>query len=165
MSYTDFSISDMQVTKQGSGADTEYAVTAVVTNTGSAAGKKAVQVYVQKPYTDYDRQNQIEKAAVELAGYAKTALLAPGESETVTVTIPEYFLASYDALGSGAFILEDGTYYLTAASSSHEAINNILAAKGKSTADGMTADGNADLVYSTDYTFDATTYALSLIHI
>ena len=159
MSYTDFSISDMQVTKQGSGADTEYAVTAVVTNTGSAAGKKAVQVYVQKPYTDYDRQNQIEKAAVELAGYAKTALLAPGESETVTVTIPEYFLANYDALGSGAFILEDGTYYLTAASSSHEAINNILAAKGKSTADGMTADGNADLVYSTDYAFDATTYA------
>lgn len=161
MSYTSFSINDMQVAKQGSGAETEYAVTAVVTNTGGTAGKKTVQVYAQKPYTDYDRQNQIEKAAVELVGYAKTAMLAPGESETVTVTIPEYFLTSYDALGSGAFILEDGDYYLTAASNSHEAINNILAAKGKTTADGMTAEGNADLVYSAAYAFDNTTYAKS----
>lgn len=159
MSYTSFDISDMQVTKQGSGTETEYTVTAVVTNTGDVPGKKAVQVYVQKPYTDYDRQNQIEKAAVELAGYDKTGLLAPGESETVTITVPEYFLASYDALGSGAFILEDGAYYLTAASDSHEAINNILAAKGHSTADGMTAEGNSDLVYSAEYAFDATTYA------
>ncbi|MDE7004405.1 MAG: glycoside hydrolase family 3 C-terminal domain-containing protein [Oscillospiraceae bacterium] len=159
LSYTSFSIDDMQVSKQGSGSETEYVVTAVVTNTGDTAGKKAVQVYVQKPYTDYDRQNQIEKASVELAGYGKTGMLAPGESETVTVTIPEYFLTSYDALGSGAFILEDGTYYLTAASDSHEAINNILAAKGKTTADGMTGEGNAALVYSTDYAFDAGTYA------
>lgn len=159
MSYTTFSISGMQVTKQGTGADTEYVVTAVVTNTGSAAGKKAVQVYVQKPYTDYDRQNQIEKAAVELAGYGKTAMLGPGESETVTVTIPEYFFTSYDALGTGAFILEDGTYYLTAASDCHEAINNILAAKGKGTADGMTGEGSTDLVYEAEYTFDAATYA------
>ncbi len=159
LSYTSFSIDDMQVSKQGSGSETEYVVTAVVTNTGDTAGKKAVQVYVQKPYTDYDRQNQIEKASVELAGYGKTGMLAPGESETVTVTVPEYFFTSYDALGSGAFILEDGAYYLTAASDSHEAINNILAAKGKTTADGMTREGNAALVYSTDYAFDAATYA------
>lgn len=159
MSYTDFDISDMQITKQGAGADTEYAVAVTVTNTGSTAGKKAVQVYVQKPYTDYDRQNQIEKAAVELAGYSKTEMLAPGASETVTVTVPEYFFTSYDAIGSGAFILEDGTYYLTAASNSHEAINNILAAKGKGIADGMTGEGDPGLVYDMEYTFDDATYA------
>ena len=159
LSYTTFEMSNMQVSKEGSGQGTEYTVTVTVKNTGNAAGKKAVQVYVQKPYTDYDRQNQIEKAAVELAGYAKTGILQPGESETVTVKVPEYFLASYDALGTGAYILDAGTYYLTAAGDSHEAANNILAAKGKTTADGMTEDGNAALVYSTEYAFDSSTYA------
>jgi len=160
LSYTTFAMSDMQVSKQGEGSDTEYTVTVTVTNTGSVAGKKAVQIYVQKPYTDYDRQNQIEKAAVELVGYGKTALLGPGKSETVTVTVPEYFLTSYDALGTGAFILEQGAYYFTAANDSHEAINNILAAKGKTVADGMTGDGNADLVHQENYaTLDAETYA------
>lgn len=159
LSYTSFAMSDMNVSKDGSGQDTEYTVTVTVTNIGNTAGKKAVQVYVQKPYTDYDRQNQIEKAAVELAGYGKTDILQPGASETVTVKIPEYFLASYDALGTGAFILEDGAYYITAASDSHEAINNILAAKGKTSEDGMTEDGDAALVYSTDYSFDTSTYA------
>ena len=159
LSYTTFTMSDMQVTKEGEGQDTEYVISVTVTNTGSAAGKKAVQVYVQKPYTDYDRQNQIEKAAVELAGYGKTSLLKPGDSETVTVKVPEYFLTSYDALGTGAYILEDGTYYFTAAGNSHDAVNNILAAKGKTAANGMTEDGNAALVYSTDYQFDAATYA------
>jgi len=159
LSYTTFSMSDMQVTKEGEGSGASYTVSVNVTNTGDTAGKKAVQVYAQKPYTDYDKQNQIEKAAVELVGYGKTALLEPGASETVTVKVPEYFLASYDALGTGSYILEDGTYYLTAADNSHEAANNILAAKGKTTSDGMTGDGNADLAYSTDYSFDAETYS------
>ena len=159
LSYTSFSMSNMQVSKEGSGQETEYTVTVTVTNTGSNPGKKAVQVYVQKPYTDYDRQNQIEKAAVELAGYGKTGILNPGDSETVTVKVPEYFLTSYDALGTGSFILEDGDYYFTAAADSHEAINNILAAKGKTVANGMTAAGDSALVHKEAYTFDATTYA------
>jgi beta-glucosidase len=149
----------MQVDKSGSGADTTYTVTVTVTNTGSVAGKKTVQVYAQKPYTDYDRQNQIEKAAVELVGYGKTSLLEPGQSENVTISVPEYFLTSYDTLGTGVYILEDGTYYLTAADNSHAAINNILSAKGKTVANGMTAEGDTAMVYATDYTFDAETYA------
>ncbi len=159
LSYTTFSMSDMTVTKSGEGQDTEYTVTVTVTNTGDVAGKKAVQIYVQKPYTEYDRQNQIEKASVELAGYGKTGLLAPGASETVTVKVPEYFLTSYDALGTGSYILDAGTYYFTAAADSHEAVNNILAAKGKTTADGMTANGNQALTYATEYEFDAETYS------
>ena len=177
-SYTTFEMSDLKVTKEdkttkevvviAAEADIEaaedrtetvYTVSVKVTNTGKVAGKKAVQVYAQKPYTEYDKQWQIEKAAVELAGYGKTKLLQPGESEIVTVSVPEYFLTSYDALNTGVFVIAEGTHYLTVADNSHEAANNILAVKGKTVADGMTAEGNTALVHSIDYTFDAEKYS------
>lgn len=72
LSYTNFAFSDMQVQKVGEGLKTEYQLTVTVTNTGDKAGKKAVQVYAQKPYTDYDVQNHIEKPAVEFVGFSKT---------------------------------------------------------------------------------------------
>ena len=159
LSYSTFRLSDMEVTKSGEGQQTIYTVTVNVKNTGSAAGKKTVQIYAQKPYTDYDKANQIEKASVELVGYGKTQILQPGESETVTVTIPEYYLTSFDTYGTGAYILEDGTYFLTAAENSHAAVNNILCAKGYTPDDGMTAEGNDSLVYSFEQTFDKDTYA------
>ncbi len=161
LSYSTFSFSDMKVEKTGEGKDVSYTVSVNVTNTGNAAGKKTVQIYAQKPYTDYDRENQIEKASVELVGYGKTAVLEPGASETITVSVPEYFLTSYDALGTGVYILDEGTYYLTAAENAHQATNNILAAKGKTAADGMTAEGDAALAYAMDLAFDSTTYATS----
>lgn len=161
LSYTSFSFSDMQVEKTGEGRQTSYDVSVKVTNTGAVAGKKTVQVYAQKPYTEYDKQNGIEKAAVELAGYGKTAILQPGESEVVKVNVPEYFLTSYDATGTGVYILDEGHYYLTVADDSHAAVNNILAAKGMTTENGMTAAGDASLTYGMDYTFDAETYAAS----
>lgn len=161
LSYTSFSFSDMQVEKTGEGRQTSYDVSVKVTNTGAVAGKKTVQVYAQKPYTEYDKQNSIEKAAVELAGYGKTAILQPGESEVVKVNVPEYFLTSYDATGTGVYILDEGHYYLTVADDSHAAANNILAAKGMTTENGMTAAGDASLTYGMDYTFDAETYAAS----
>lgn len=161
LSYTSFSFSDMQVEKTGEGRQTSYDVSVKVTNTGAVAGKKTVQVYAQKPYTEYDKQNGIEKAAVELAGYGKTAILQPGESEVVKVNVPEYFLTSYDATGTGVYILDEGHYYLTVADNSHAAANNILAAKGMTTENGMTAAGDASLTYGMDYTFDAETYAAS----
>ena len=159
LSYSTFRLSDMEVTKSGEGQQTIYTVTVNVKNTGSAAGKKTVQIYAQKPYTDYDKANQIEKASVELVGYGKTQILQPGESETVTVTIPEYYLTSFDTYGTGAYILEDGTYFLTAAENSHAAVNNILCAKGYTPDDGMTAEGSDPLVYSFEQTFDKDTYA------
>ncbi len=159
LSYSTFRLSDMEVTKSGEGQQTIYTVTVDVKNTGSAAGKKTVQIYAQKPYTDYDKANQIEKASVELVGYGKTQILQPGESETVTVTIPEYYLTSFDTYGTGVYILEDGTYFLTAAENSHAAVNNILSAKGYTPDDGMTAEGSDSLVYSFEQTFDKDTYA------
>ena len=177
-SYTTFELSDLTVTKEDKTSkqfmtiaaqadidaaedrtDTTYTVSVKVTNTGKVAGKKAVQVYAQKPYTEYDKQWQIEKAAVELAGYGKTKLLQPGESEVITVEVPEYFLTSYDALNTGVYVIAEGTHYLTVADNSHEAANNILAAKGKTVADGMTAEGNTALVHAIDYTFDAEKYS------
>ena len=120
-----------------------------VTNTGSVAGKDVVQLYTSLPYTDYDKQNGVEKAGVQLLDYAKTEELAPGESETVTITADAQYMASWDssrdnvAGTKGTYILDAGTYYFTIGNGSHEAANNVLAAQGKTVADGMTAEGNA----------------------
>jgi len=159
LSYTTFTFSDMTVEKAGEGLETTYTVSVKVTNTGSVAGKKAVQVYAQKPYTAYDVEWKIEKAAVELVGYGKTKLLQPGESEVITVSVPEYFLTSYDALNTGVYVLAEGTHYLTVAENAHAAANNVLTVKGKTMADGMTAAGDAAMVYAIEYAFDSTTYA------
>lgn len=112
-----------------------------MTNTGSVAGKDVVELYAQSPYTEYDKENGVEKPSVELLAYGKTSVLEPGASETVTMTFDEEQFKAYDANGAKTYILDAGTYYITAAKDAHEAINNILTAKGKTTADGMTEAG------------------------
>ncbi len=103
LSYTTFAIGDCKACCE----DEEIIVTAKVTNTGNVAGKEVVQVYCQAP------QGKLGKAARTLAGFAKTALLAPGESETVTIRFPVYTFASYDDTGAvckSAWVLEKGDY-------------------------------------------------------
>ena len=158
LSYTTFDWSDYNTSWDG---DT-CTVTVKVTNTGSVAGKDVVEVYAQSPYTDYDKTNKVEKAAVELVGYAKTSELAPGASETVTVTFDQEQLKSYDYTNAKTYILDAGDYYITAAKNAHDAVNNILAVKGKTVEDGMTADGDVALTYKwTNAALDSTTYATS----
>lgn len=118
-----------------------------VTNTGDVAGKEVVQVYAQAPYTEYDQENKVEKAAVQLMGFEKTGLLQPGDSETVAVTVPLQWLASYDYTNAKGYIMDAGDYYFSIGDDAHEAVNNILAAKGKTVADGMTAAGDSTLTY------------------
>ena len=142
LSYTTFDWSDYHMQWNG----TTGMVTVTVTNSGTRAGKDVVEVYAQSPYTEYDKQNHIEKAAVELVGYAKTSLLEPGANETVTVTFDQEQLKAYDYTTAKTYILDAGNYYITAASDSHAAINNILAVKGKTIADKMTQNGNPELV-------------------
>lgn len=162
LSYTQFAYSDFEVKKTGEGKDSVYEAAVTVTNTGDVAGKEAVQIYLQKPYTDYDVQNQIEKASVELVGYGKTGVLNPGASEKVMIQIPEYYFTSFDTFGSGTYILSEGEHYLTAAKNSHDAVNNILAAKGKTVSDGMTEDGNSQLTVCEEYQFNDQTYATAM---
>ena len=144
LSYTEFSYSDMTVVYDAE--SDKYLVTVTVHNDGDYAGKETVQVYAQSPYTAYDVEKNIEKAAVQLIGFGKTGIIAKGESETITIEVDRRDLASYDAYGFGTYIIEPGDYYLTAATDSHAAVNNILAKLGKGVADGMDAEGNADLV-------------------
>ncbi|MCQ4863305.1 beta-glucosidase [Pseudoflavonifractor phocaeensis] len=136
-----------------------------VTNTGAAAGKDVVQLYVSVPYTDYDKQNGIEKAAIQLLDYEKTGVLEPGASQTVTITADAQYMASWDsgsdnAAGTkGCYILDAGDYRFSIGNA-HEAVNNILAAQGKTAADGMTAEGNAANVKTWNLgALDNTTFA------
>ena len=146
LSYTDFAWSDFAAEWDGLNAITAKVT---VTNTGDVAGKDAVEIYAQAPYTDYDKKQGIEKASVALVGYAKTDELAPGESQTVEVEIDPALLASFDAHGAGTYVIENGTYYLVAGHDSHDAVNNILAAKGKGSA------GDAKLAAAHELTIDA----------
>ena len=158
LSYTTFDWSNFKTSWSG---DT-CTVTVDVKNTGSVAGKDVVQVYIQSPYTDYDKQNKVEKSAVQLVGFGKTELLQPGQSGTVTVTFDKEQLKAYDYTNAKTFILDAGDYYITAAHDAHNAVNNVLAAKGFTTAAGMTEDGDA--AFASLYTvgaMDSTTYATS----
>ena len=142
MSYTSFAYSDFSVTENEDG---DFEVTVTVTNTGNVAGKEVVQIYLQKPYTDYDRANGVEKASVELVGFAKTDELAPagetGSEQTLCITVERESLKTYDANGYKTYIVEPGEYYLAVGTDAHDALNNILAEQGVS---GMVnTDGTA----------------------
>ena len=181
LSYTEFeqTIKDVEY---DSGTD-EYTVTVTVENTGDVAGKCAVQIYAQVPY-DAD---VAESESVRLVGFNKTfgtksdgeketsdledreaGLLQPGDTEDVEVTVDRYFLTSYSESarsGDGGYVLTGGDYYLAAGEDAHEALNNILSAKGAS---GMT-DQNGDAyvadsgrVYSLGtWGYDEETYSVS----
>ena len=91
-------------------------------NTGDVAGKSVVEVYAQTPYGDYEKQNSIEKSAVQVVGFEKTDTLEPGQSQTVTVECERYMLASYDSKGAQGYILSAGDYYLAVGDDSHDAL-------------------------------------------
>ena len=139
-------------------------VSVTVKNTGSAAGKSVVQVYAQAPYTDYDKANGVEKSAIQLMNYEKTGTLEPGASQTITMEIDMSNLASYDYTTAQTYIVEGGDYYFAIGDDSHDALNNILAAQGKTTTDGMTANGNAGKTYTWtwDGGVDAETFSVSV---
>ena len=126
LSYTTFGWEVGALSSDEITADSEISVDVKVTNTGKAAGKDVVQLYASAPYTE----NGIEKAYKVLVGYAKTGLLQPGASETVTVTFDPYTAASYDtrdANGNGfcGYELEEGEYTLFVSRNAHEAAAEI----------------------------------------
>ncbi len=137
-------------------------ITAVVElkNTSNQDGYFLAQLYVQQPYTDYDKQNNVEKSAVMFLSSGKTQVPAGGIAE-VTITVPTKYLASYDYTNAKTYILDAGDYYFTAAAGAHEAVNNILAAQGKTVADGMDAEATGTAVVWNEITqLDDTTFSV-----
>lgn len=161
LSYTTFTQTLDEVRIMGNKKTATVKVT--VTNTGAYDGKSVVQIYAQTPYTDYDKQHKVEKSAIQLMDYEKTDVLkADGGHQTITMEIDLSNLASYDYTGEKTFILDAGKYYLALGDDSHDALNNVLAKQGKTTADGMTANGNADKAYEWTWDdFDSTTWRYS----
>ena len=106
-------------------------ITAVVavTNNSDQDGRFLAQLYVQQPYTEYDKTNLVEKSAITFLSSAKVDVKA-GATEEVEITLPAKYLASYDYKNAKTYILDDGDYYFTAAAGAHEAVNNVLAAQG-----------------------------------
>ena len=127
LSYTTF---EQQITDFKDDGD-NISVTVSVKNTGDTyAGKDIVQVYYTAPYTDYDKENKIEKSTVVLAGFAKTDNLNPGETQEVTVSFAKEDMASYSYTRdngdgtTGCYILEAGDYDISLRSDSHTVIDS-----------------------------------------
>ena len=106
LSYTTFAAEDLSVERDGDRAQSKVYLT--VRNTGNTAGKEVVQVYVNPP------QGRLGKPLRSLAAFAKTAVLAPGETQAVTLEVPDRALASYDDSGASGhphcWVMEPGRY-------------------------------------------------------
>ncbi len=110
LSYTTFDLSDAKVAPKGDG----FEVSVVVKNTGKFDGKEVVQLYVSAP--DNKAAN---KPAKELKAYAKTRLLKPGESQTLTLQVKTADLASFDESAS-AWVVAEGAYQFLVGVSSQD---------------------------------------------
>ncbi|MCD7868118.1 MAG: glycoside hydrolase family 3 C-terminal domain-containing protein [Clostridiales bacterium] len=143
LSYTTFekSLDDLEVDLENQ----KVTATVTVTNTGDVAGKEAVQLYVSLPYTEYDKQNKIEKAGMQLLDYEKTGELMPGESQTIEITADMDYMTSWDsgaenAAGtSGCYILDEGDYYFVVGENAHDAAEKVLEKMEDPTAENLTA--------------------------
>ena len=140
-------------------ANKKATVKVTVNNTSSNyAGKDVVEVYAQAPMTD----NGVEKSAIQLCGFAKTNEIQPGKSQEVTIEIDLRDIASYDYQNYKTYIMDEGDYYFAIGNDAHDALNNILALKGKNLSDGMTSVGDAgNAVKANKASFDKDEYRLS----
>lgn len=114
LSYTTFAWGTPQLSTDGD----ELVVTTEITNTGDYAGKEVAQVYFSAP------QGKLGKPAKELAGFQKTDLLQPGETQRVEIRFPIDDMSSYDDLGKvvkSAYLLEAGDYHIYLGSSIRDA--------------------------------------------
>ncbi len=120
LSYTEFRLSGQLVEYLGQDS---FRVTADVCNVGAYPGKEVVQVYYSAP------QGRLGKPARELAAFCKTRLLAPGETQTVTMYFQRKAMASYDDLGKvagSAYVLEKGEYHFYVGTSVRDTAENAF---------------------------------------
>ena len=136
LSYTTFEQKMGEITEK----DGVLSVDVTVTNTGSVAGKDVVEVYFNPPYTN----GGIEKATANLVAFDKTSELAPGKSETLTLSWKVEDMASYDTYGHGCYVLEQGDYVISINADSHNVI------------DSKTYTVGSDIVYNDGRSTDQT---------
>lgn len=156
LSYYDYEQKITNVTVDRS-VNGNVVATVAVTNHSTVEADFLAQLYVQQPYTQYDIDNLVEKPAVMFLN-SKKVKVAAGATETVQISVPTRYLASYDYTNAKTYILDPGEYYFTAAAGSHEAVNNFL------TKQGYTGDakGTGEVVIWNELTsLDKTTYAVS----
>ena len=115
LSYTTFS-KEFAETPKFNASSNEYTFKVKVKNTGSVAGKEVAQIYVNVPW----QQGQVEKAHVQLVGFAKTQVLAAGAEETLTITVNRDYFTSYDYVNEKAYLLDAGDYKFYLADNSHD---------------------------------------------
>ena len=162
LSYTTF---DQKITsiKENKEDDT-VEVEVEVKNTGNMDGKCSVQLYVQEPYTQFDKDNGLGKSAIALMAYDKVDV-AKGKTEKVKLSVEKYFLTTYDYKVNKTYILEGGTYYFAVGNGAHEALNNIIAVKDPSANlydhNGEEYTGDTDCVKTIDFEDDPVTYRTS----
>ncbi len=130
LSYTSFSQRILSFSQSGG----SIAVTVRVTNTGRRyTGKDVVQLYCTTPYTQFDRDYDIEKPTAVLLQFEKTGPIAPGEYEDVEITVPWEAMASYCSTRrngdgtAGCYVLEEGDYILSVRSDSHTVLDQRTA--------------------------------------
>lgn len=118
LSYTTF---EQKISNQTTDNDGNISFDVTVTNTGDVAGKDVVEVYFTPPYYN----GGIEKSEVNLIDFGKTDVLEAGESQTLSFTINQEDLASYDTDGEGCYVLDDGEYEFSIRSDSHTVLDSF----------------------------------------
>ena len=135
-----------------------------VKNAGYYDGKASVQLYVQAPYTDFDKQNGLGKPSIALMAYDKVDVNA-GQTVKTNLSFDRYFLATYDYKINKSYILEEGDYYFAVGNGAHEALNNIISVKEPSAHlfdhNGEDYNGVAAAVKSLSFSEDLNTYKIS----
>ncbi|MCD8340977.1 MAG: glycoside hydrolase family 3 C-terminal domain-containing protein [Clostridiales bacterium] len=181
LSYTEFEWEIVDATSGELSEDGTVSVTVKVTNTGDVAGKDVVQLYYNPPYYT----GGIEKSSVNLADFAKTDLLQPGESQEVTLTLDVYDMASYDCYdannnGFTGYELDEGDYTFMVSRNAHEVVDSFTCTisqniqypedpvtgaevsnlfTGEDAVDGVSLDGSdsdANITYLTRADFEGT---------
>ena len=175
LSYTEFEQKILSSTYNAEKDTYDFQVE--VKNVGEMDGKASVQLYVQQPYTQFDKDNGLGKPSIALMAYEKVDV-KKGETVTVPISAERYFLTTYDYVNEyettvegrsgnvkGRYILEGGDYYFAVGNGAHEALNNVIHVKSPSASlvdhNGVAYAGNDEAVAKITIEEDKVTYAKS----
>lgn len=148
LSYSDFEeeITDFQHTDDG------FLVRVKVKNKGTYKARHTSLLFFSSPYSEYDRQNSIEKSAISLIGFEKTSLLEPNAEEILIFTFSDQDLASYDETMTQGYLLEKGDYTFALGDDSHDALLKVIKKEGL-TSKNVSTENVFQYTFNQDMTF------------